>query len=164
MAGTIGKEITFEKLVEQWNSAPVRFEINALNFNTNIGKDAVEIFKKSFELRTFNSSGSFPWSPRKDKKPHQLLEETGSLKNSIVYSNLSDHGTGVKIYTDPRAFGGSNRNKAGICYAAIHNDPDGSYTFNNGGKSVRRQFMGHSSILKEKIETLTRTILFQGMP
>ena len=98
-----GQVITPKQLMMQWAVLPNKFEVNIFNFETIMGDAAKHIFKQSFYLRRFNSASSFAWQPRRDKKRHPLLEETGNLKNSIVWKHFKGTGNkrGVSIYTDP---------------------------------------------------------------
>ena len=115
-----------------------------------------------FRKNLFSNS----WKSREDKKPHPLLNETGSLKESIVWRRAS--GTGNKrsviVYTNPLAFKGEKRNKRGICYAAIHNE--GGKIANPGSPASyirQRQFIGYSTTVADKISSYSIRI-FDGFP
>ena len=93
-----------QAVIAQWRTLPNTFEVNVWNFETKAGSMATNIFKNSFFLMRFNSSGSTPWAPRKDRKTHPLLRETGSMYNSIKWKRQNSNGKagkGVTIYTDP---------------------------------------------------------------
>lgn len=162
-----GQLITPKQLMMQWAVLPNKFEVNVFNFETIMGDAAKHIFKQSFYLRRFNSASSFAWQPRRDKKRHQLLEETGNLKNSIVWKHFKGTGNkrGVSIYTDPFAFKHSKRQYGrNFCYAAVHNDPSGSHTYGNTGvRSIQRQFIGYSTVLNDKLQSYSIRI-FDGFP
>ena len=161
-----GIPISPRQLAAQWKRLPHKFQVNLWNFEVRLGKEAVDIFKESFDLGRFNKSNSIPWKPRRDRKSHPILKETSSLKNSIKWKHLSGKSTpsGVRIYTDPNGFKRTARHR-GFCYAAIHNDPSGTHTYGNTGvRSVRRQYIGHTDVLRSKIRELTTQILFQGFP
>ena len=105
-----GKVITPRQLAEQWLRLPNKFEVNVFNFETLVGNAAKKIFRDSFYLRRFNSSGTFSWQSRRDHKPHPILEETGALKHSIVWERFhSNKNRGVKLFTDPDMFKFCNR-------------------------------------------------------
>ena len=101
----VGRTITPKQLARQWANLPNKFEVNIFNFETLVGNAAKKVFQDSFYLRRFNSSGTFAWRARRDNKPHPILEETGNLKNSIVWQRSSTGSQrGVVIYTSPFAF------------------------------------------------------------
>ena len=161
MANNVGgANITPKQLEIQWKTLPNKFDVNVWNFEIKAGKAAVGVFQESFHLARFNSASSLPWSPRKDRKKHPLLQETGSLKRSIKWKHSGQRGggkRGVSIYTDPNGFRHIKRNK-GFCSAAIHNSPTGSFK-----NSVQRQLMGYSTTLNRELEKL-ESILFNGFP
>ncbi len=161
-----GIPITPQMFLAQWKHASHKFQLNVWNFEVSLGKAAVEIFKQSFDMQRFNTKGSRPWRKRRKSYTHPILNETGTLKNSIEWKYLNDTGAskgGVRIYTNPSKFGTAARH-AGFCYAAVHNNPSGSHTYGNTGvRSVQRQFMGHTSELDKKIKELTPKI-FAGLP
>lgn len=161
-----GKVITPKQLARQWANLPNKFEVNIFNFETLAGNAAKKVFRDSFYLRRFNSSGTFAWRARRDHKPHPILEETGNLKNSIVWQR-SGTGTqrGVTIYTSPFAFKYSKRQYGrNFCYAAIHNAPNGTYTYGKSGvPSIQRQFIGYSTTLNDKLASYSIHI-FDGFP
>lgn len=159
------KNISPKQMIAQWRHLPHKFEVNAWNFEVKAAKAAVSIFKESFDLQRFNSKGSFGWKNRRDTKTHPILKETESLKNSIKWRHQSDRSSpsGIRIFTDPNGFKKTKRHR-GFCYAAIHNAKDGTYTYGNTGvRSIQRQYIGHSSVLKEKLMSLS-AIIFEGFP
>lgn len=162
MAGTI----TPKQLARKWANLPNKFEVNIFNFETLVGNAAKKVFQDSFYLRRFNSSGTFAWRARRDNKPHPILEETGNLRNSIVWQRSSTGlKRGVDIYTSPFAFKHSKRQYGrNFCYAAVHNDPSGTHTYGKSGAlSIQRQFMGYSTVLRDKISSYSIHI-FDGFP
>lgn len=155
-----GKNLTPKELMMQWKTVPSRFGVNVFNFRTQIGKAARKVFQDSFYLGRFNSAGEFAWKPRTRTYSHPILNETGTLRESIVWKHV---GTTTKIYTDPSRFNTSARHR-GFCYAAIHNDPDGRHTYGASMvPSVQRKFMGHSTVLRDLIRKYSKTI-FDGFP
>ncbi len=161
-----GRTITPKQLARQWANLPNKFEVNIFNFETLVGNAAKKVFQDSFYLRRFNSSGTFAWRARRDNKPHPILEETGNLKNSIVWQRSSTGSQrGVVIYTSPFAFKHSKRQYGrNFCYAAVHNDPSGTHTYGKSGvPSIQRQFIGYSTILNDKISSYSIHI-FDGFP
>lgn len=162
----VGRTITPKQLAQQWLRLPNKFEVNVFNFETLMGNAAKKIFKDSFYLRRFNSASTFSWRARRDHKPHPILEETGNLKESIVWQHFqSGSKRGVTIYTDPMAFKHSKRQYGrNFCYAAIHNAPSGTYTYGNTGvRSIQRQFIGYSTVVSDKISSYSIRI-FDGFP
>lgn len=160
------KNITPKQLINQWKTLPNKFEVNVWNFEVRAGKAAVSVFRESFNLQRFNSSNQFGWRERKDRKPHPILDETGSLKESIKWKHLGAKGSnagGTRIYTDPNGFKHTKRHR-GFCYAAIHNAKDGTYMYGKTGvRSIQRQYIGHSTVLKSKLKELS-VIIFDGFP
>lgn len=175
MAGTV---ITPKALAAKWQALPNKFDVNVFNFETLIGAAAVDVFKESFTLRKFNSTGQAPWPSRNDNQPHPLLYETGSLKDSIkVKKRTPKHK--VVIYTDDSEFINSNRNQSdphkygarknknrdyAFVYAAIHNmGGKGSGATGRAAFIKQRQFMGDSTVLESKLDYYSRKI-FDGFP
>lgn len=160
-----GKPITPQQLISQWRFLPYKFQVNVWNFEVKAGRAAVDIFKESFDMGRLNTSGSIPWRPRKDRKAHPILRETLSLKNSIKWKLIwkGFKPSGVRIYTDPNGFKNTKRHR-GFCYAAVHNAPSGTYHYGASGvPSIQRQYIGHSTVLKDKLIQLSATI-FSGFP
>jgi hypothetical protein len=160
-----GKPISPQQMIAQWRHLPHKFQVNVWSFEIQAGRAAVSIFKESFDLKRLNSAGSMPWRPRRDKKTHPLLNETSSLKNSIKWKHISEKSnpSGVRIYTDPNGFKHTKRHR-GFCYAAVHNAKSGTYTYGRTGvASVQRQYIGHSSVLKNKLMQLS-AVIFTGFP
>lgn len=158
--------ITPRQLVEKWATLPNKFEVNVFNFETRIGNAAKGVFQDSFYLRRFNSASAFAWAPRHDSKPHPLLEETGTLKRSIVWNRVSDtKSRGIRIFTDPGMFRSSKRQYGrNFCYAAIHNE-GGSGVGATGfaARIQQRRFIGYSSVIMDKIASDSIHI-FDGFP
>lgn len=162
-----GIKITPQMFADQWKHASHRFQLNVWNFEVELAKEAVDIFKKSFDLGRFNTNGSIAWKARRKNYAHPILNETGTLKNSIEWKYLSGDTAGpkkgVRIFTNPNKFWTAARHK-GFCYAAVHNARSGTYTYGKTGvKSIQRQFIGHSTELNRKIKELTPKI-FIGLP
>lgn len=160
-----GKTISPKQLAAQWRTLPNRFEVNVLNFEVLAGRAAVAVFRESFYLQRFNTSGAASWPARKDYRRHPLLRETNSLARSIVSTRFSMNRTrGVMIYTSHFSFANSRRNKTGMCYAAIHNEGGKiAAPGSNASYIQQRQFMGHSSVLDSKLEEISIRI-FDGFP
>lgn len=162
-------KVTPQQVAAQWALLKHVFDVNAWNFEVEAGKAALEVFRFSFNKRGFNSRGEGKWPPRKHPKPHPVLNETGTLKNSITskvdgrWSRAGGRNMSVHVYTDPKKFGTAARHK-GFCYAAVHNSPDGA-GFRTGRASniAQRQFIGHSTVLDDKLQKLTR-LIFRGFP
>lgn len=157
--------ITLQQFIAKWQMLPSMFYFNVWNFEVAAGKAAQSIFRDSFKLKRFNSNDGEGWAPRSEKnhRKHPLMFETGSLYTSIKWKHLgkNDSPSGVSIYTDPNGFTNTKRHQ-GFCYAAVHNGPS---RFRTGAvrNMPRRQFMGHSSVLKEELIKLS-PLIFQGFP
>lgn len=152
MAKIVKIPITPKTMINTWSNVLHQFQLNLWNFEVQAAREAVGVFKESFDLRRFNKNGSTPWKQRKRSYPHPILEETSTLKNSIEWKR-ADKDT-VSIYTNPSKFNTAARHK-GFCYAAIHNE--------GIGRMPKRQFMGNTPILVKKIKNLYPTI-FTRMP
>lgn len=164
MARRGGIVITPKHMIAQWSHAVHKFQLNVWNVEVELGKAAAEIFQKSFDLKRLNTKGSTRWPSRTRKYKHPLMDETGTLRNSIVWKQIRGGGNEmVRIYTDPGKFGTAARHP-GFCYAAVHNAPSGTYTYGKTGvPSKQRQFIGHSSELESKMKDLSIKI-FAGLP
>lgn len=162
---TAGIPITPKQFISQWKVLPHKLGVNIWNFEVKVGKAAEETFKKSFELKRFNAKGQTTWAPRKrrPKDGHELMVETGSLYHSIKWIHTGTKGepSGVKVFTDPNGFKKARRNK-GRCYAAVHNGPS-EFRTKHMTNMPRRQFIGHSGVLKQEMLKL-ESIIFQGFP
>lgn len=175
MAGVV---ITPKQLAVKWRTLPNKFDVNVFNFKTLIGLAAVNVFKESFTLRKFNSTGQMPWPSRTDNKPHPLLYESGALKSSIkikrqapkhkvvIYTDDSEFIASFRGSTDPHKYGARVNPKRdyGFVYAAIHNL--GGRDSGATGKArliKQRQFMGHSTVLESRFDYYSRRI-FDGFP
>jgi hypothetical protein len=69
------------------------------------------------------------------------------------------------VRTNPNAYGTSRRNQ-GVCYAGIHNDPKFFGATNIAARNhhvPQRQFMGHSSYLREEGWVLSELYLFDEL-
>ena len=94
-------DITFQDTLNQWKLAPSKFAANYYKTKIEIGETYVREFKKSFDLKKIPGTGRY-WRNRKRDYPHPILNETGTLKESITYSLLE--GSGLQIYTDETKF------------------------------------------------------------
>lgn len=131
-----------------------------------LAKRALKIFQDSFEMKKFNSAGEVRWKAntswtvkkRKRRKTwpgaNKLMQEYNNL-----YKSLKDIPT-VKRFTSGV--------KATSKYAGYHNDPRPGDTYGDGfgGKFsppksiVRRQFMGHSTLIDEFINQYEKNYLY----
>jgi hypothetical protein len=154
--------LTPQQLLAQWTDAIHDYAVGLHNFTALAGQTAVEMFQRSFDIGRFNDYNTLPWRARTRSYSHPILHETGSMKKSIKWKQL--HNKRTRVYTDRAEYVNSNRNKKGICYADIHNAPDGTY-FNSrtGTASVQRQFMGNSQYIEDELEFLT-SIIFAKLP
>lgn len=169
-----GIPLTPEQWIAQWQPLPHQFDLNIWDFEVSVGQAAVDIFKKSFDMKRFNTRGSMVWKhrPRRNKGGYTVgsLTESMSLKNSIVYETETyNRSRGrVKVYTDPSAFGGTYSHK-GFCFAAVHNSDDPSVRTGRVRNMPQRQFMPaekqDSTVMNDKLRELNRMIfrMFPGV-
>lgn len=172
-------KITLQQMVRQWLGASHKFEVNLSNAEATIARTATETFRKSFDLKKFNSRNAAPWRPLQGepKETHvALLHETGALRSSIQYEMAHFPGLGglITVFTDPKVFSRELRNKKGTCFAAIHNS-GGSIEATPGtpaSKIYQRQFMptdsgevssGDSSYMVDLYRKL-HVKIFYGLP
>jgi len=152
------------------NIASRKIKVQALTFEVKLAKEAVEVFKRSFLENKFRNYGSQPWkklSPYTIKQrrkfgtnPNHILRDTGTMMKSIQVVD----GKGL-VRTNPNAYGTSRRNQ-GVCYAGIHNDPKFFGATNIAARNhhvPQRQFMGHSSYLREEGWVLSELYLFDEL-
>ena len=167
-----GIPITSKQFVAQWQPLPHQFDLNIWNFEVSVGRSAVEIFRKSFDMKRFNSRGSMAWKhkSRRNKGGFAVgsLTESLSLRNSIVYeAETYNRSKGrVKVYTDPSAFSGTFKH-TGFCFAAVHNSDDPSVRTGRVANMPQRQFMpterNNSTVMNDKLRELERMI-FRAFP
>lgn len=154
--------ITPKQLVAQWTHASHKFQIGVHTFEVKAGKAAVEVFQGSFTKRRMNTSGSSAWAPWQGKYRGggTLLRETGTLRDSIKVAAHVKHK--ITIFTDPKDFSNAQRHK-GFCYAAVHNNLNSLINKPKHGPKRQRQFIGHSTVLKQELDKLSVHI-FEGLP
>lgn len=167
-----GIPLTPQQWMAQWQPLPHRLDLNIWDFQVSVGREAVSIFQKSFDMKRFNSRGSLVWKhrPKRNKGGYTVggLIESRSLKNSIVYETETyNRSKGrVKVYTDPSAFNGTYNHK-GFCFAAVHNSADPSVRTGRVARMPQRQFMPtdkkDSTVMNDKLKELER-IIFRTFP
>lgn len=173
MAGVSrGIPLTPQQFLAQWKPLSHQLDVNVWNFEVSVGRSAVEIFQKSFDMKRFNSRGSMVWRhrPKRNKGGYTVggLIESRSLRDSIVYeAETFNRAKGrVKVYTDPAKFNGTY-NHRGFCFAAVHNSDDASIRTGRVANMPQRQFMPterkDSSVMNDKLRELERTI-FRTFP
>ena len=157
-----GIRLTPQQFNLMWINAPHRLNLALWNFEVEVGKMAVSIFKGSFGRKAWKGKA---WAPRSKntRGAHPLMVETGTLKNSIKWKLLGGgigKSKGVRVYTDPAAFGGAARHK-GFCSAAVHNQGLPIMAFGKYSTTMpQRQFMGDDSgELNMQIRSLTNKYL-----
>lgn len=155
-------KITPRQMIAQWAGATHKFQVNVHNFEVEAGKLAVETFKESFDKHRMNTQGAKRWAPWQGSYSGKgsLMNETGTLKNSIKVKEIKAHK--VHIFTDPSAFGSSARHQ-GFCYAAVHNNLESLAIKPAKGPKRERQFIGHSTVLENKLKKQS-IHLFDGLP
>lgn len=146
-----GIDITFQDMLNQWKIAPSKFAANYYKTKIEIGETYVREFKRSFDLKQIPGTGRY-WRNRKRDYPHPILNETGTLRESISYQLFE--GNGLQIYTDESKFPVGRRKTGSKSYAAFHNAPDGTYPPN-----IQRQFIGDSPLIELKIQTMLYNLL-----
>lgn len=167
-----GIPLTPQQFIAQWEPLPHQFDLNVWDFEVSVGRSAVEIFQKSFDMKRFNTRGSMVWQhrPKRNRGGFTVgsLTESKSLRNSIVYEAESyNRSKGrVKVYTDPSAFSGTYHHK-GFCFAAVHNSDDPSVRTGRVANMPQRQFMPtekrDSTVMNDKLRELERMI-FRTFP
>lgn len=155
--------ITPRQLMAQWKGAAHKLQVNTQNFKVNVADEMVEIFQGSFDRHGFNTKPFKGWAQWQGNYQGRgsLMDETGTLKNSIKVKKPVV-GKSVTVFTDPKAFSNTKRHK-GFVYAGVHNDLHKVPRPERGPKK-RRQFIGHSAYIKEKIKELEVKVLFKGLP
>lgn len=148
MVGLVVRTLSPQAFIAQWNVAPSAFAVGVFNFKQRIAWEAISVFKKSFYLQRFNSKSQAAWHT-KNNYNHPILEETGNLKNSLDFRKTDK---GVNIFTNPVFLRTSKRQKGrDFCYAGMHNF--------GLGNDPQNQFMGHSTVLDDKIREMSRELL-----
>lgn len=147
-------DITFEDMLNQWKTVPNKFAANYYKTKIEIGELYVREYKRSFDLKQIPGTGKY-WRNRKREYVHPILNETGTLKNSISYQLFE--GDGLQIYTDESKFPVGRRKNGSKSYAIFHNSPDGSYLPN-----IQRQFIGDSPLIELKAQNMLYNI-FQNL-
>ena len=159
---TINRQtITPQQMVNQFKVLSNKFDMALLNAKQDIGRMAVDFFKKSFEVGGFYMSGN-KWEKRKHEYNWDILDKTGALKDSIVYE--LHEGRGITVKTDESRFAPQRGTRDSNSYAVFHNDPTGTWNLNQytNETQVQRQFIGRSPHLEKQI--LDRlSIIFQHL-
>ena len=157
-----GIQLTPQQFNLMWINAPHRLNLALWNFEVEVGKSVVSIFKDSFNKKSWKGKA---WAPRSKNThgTHPLMVETGTLKNSIKWKLIGSgigQSKGVRIFRDPTAFGSAARHK-GFCYAAVHNQGLPILAFGKHPMNMpQRQFMGDDSgEVNMQIKTLTTKYL-----
>lgn len=110
-----------------------------------VGNEAVEHFKENFAKGGFVDGGLQKWIPSKrltskygDKKNGTLLSSRNNLRDSITVQRVPE---GVKIVNN-------------VDYAAAHNEGTTTAGRNRNITLPKRQFIGESKELTEKIKQI----------
>lgn len=119
------------------------FELTLRSLKDEVGQMAVKHFEKSFDLQGFNDNPIIPWKPTKrvrDKRSRgKILVQTGALKKSLKYRSRVGKRTWSVTVSSP------------LIYANVHNE--GLMSGRGAGfKMPKRQFMGNSYLLNNKIQ------------
>lgn len=141
---------------------PIAFE----HWRIVLAKRALHIFQQSFEMKRFNSKGAVHWKSisrwtvhkrkRRGTWPgaNKLLQEYNNLYNSLKeVPSINRFTSGVKATSG---------------HAGYHNDPRPGDTYGDGfgGRFsppkpiVRRQFMGHSTLIDDFISVYENKYMF----
>lgn len=155
--------ITPKQLVAQWTHASHRFQVGVHNFEVKAGQAAVAVFQDSFAKKRMNTAGSSPWAPWQGnyRGGAGLLQEYGTLRDSIKVAAHVKHK--ITIFTDPKDFNNHVQRHKGFCYAAVHNNLNSLINKPRRGPKKQRQFIGHSTVLKQELDKLSVHI-FEGLP
>ena len=133
-----------------------------------VGVEAVNHFTESFQNEGFTDEGLAKWqevkrrqNPKLGKRGKELknqkasvkqpiLTKSGDLGRSIEYTSAPGE---VVVSADTMRVGSEND------YASAHNE--GTTTAGRGNRTTipKRQFIGHSKVLEEKIMKMSRTQL-----
>lgn len=156
-------KLTPQQMIAQWIGADHKFMVNTHNFEVEAGKAAVETFQQSFESKRFNTQGGGRWAQWQGRYSGKgsLMDETGTLKNSIKVKEIKNHK--ITIFTDPKDFQSGPAQHKGFCYAAVHNNLDSLNIKPSRGPKKERQFIGHSTVLENKLKKMS-IHLFDGLP
>lgn len=165
-SGEVIKLPNFKRLVLQMTIAAHQIPIAAEHWRFVLAQRALKIFQDSFTMKKFNSKGASRWQAntswtvkkRKWKKTwpkvNKLMQETNALYNSLEYvPTIAPFTSGVR---------------ANASYSGFHNDPRPGETYGNGFGGiysppkpvVRRQFMGHSTLIDDFIMAYEQAYLF----
>ncbi len=186
-------KITLDEFCNHWvkskyeRSIVSRFEKNVFDFATIAGHYSKRFFITSFLTGGFYGTGN-KWQPRESKWgkkfTHPVLNDTGTLKNSIRGESASTNKNGwrenrTKIFkkgakydiwtTEVSVPQKGKRGRSGRYgrYAAIHNSNPRltNFTVNqySSRKPVQRQFIGFNKRLDYDI-TKFYPIIFKGFP
>ena len=149
------------------NIAFRKLKVQALRFEVQMAKDAVNVFRRAFTEMKFQNPGASKWkelSPYTKKQrlrygtdPNKILTDTWTLRRSIHAVD----GEG-RVITDPNMFGTARRHK-GVCYAGIHNDPKFFNARNVKAHNhvvAQRQFMGHTARMERRGWEYAELMLF----
>lgn len=161
MAVTTRQNITPKEMMNHFSVLTSQFDVALLNAKQDIGRLAVDFFKKSFESGGFYMSGD-KWAKRKHEYNWGVLDKTGALKDSIVYE--LQEGGGLTVKTDESRFAPQRGTRESNSYAVFHNDPTGTWKLNQhtDEPQVQRQFIGRSPYLEKQI--LDRlSLIFQNL-
>ena len=82
-----GIDITFQDMLNQWKIVPSKFASGLFKAKLKIGEEYVKEFKRSFDLKKAPGDNGRFWPLRKNEHRyhHELMNETGDLKDSISY-------------------------------------------------------------------------------
>lgn len=161
MTTTNKQTITPQQMINHFRVLSNKFDVALLNAKQDVGRMAVDFFKKSFEVGGFYMSED-KWAKRKHEYNWGILDKTGALKDSIVYE--LHEGRGLTIKTDESRFAPQRGTRDSNSYAVFHNDPTGTWRLNQytDEPQVQRQFIGRSQYLEKQI--LDRlSIIFQHL-
>lgn len=167
--------LTPSEFLAQLRMLPELVASNALSLVSMTALRAQKVFQTSFEKKRFWSEGSNPWTgnsrftvkKRKFKGTWPgrggLMMETGDLYDSIQVKKKGKKGE--TVFTDPKAFRHHKDNHGRtrrFCYAGLHNSGYGTYG-SWGGKTIQRQFMGHSTYIADFIRTTVDRYMFYNV-
>jgi hypothetical protein len=159
--------ITPQQLVRKWRSLPHRLDFNVWNFETKIGKIAVETYQNAFHANRpmFPDKGAKEWAAisrdrARDCDDGYILYETGALCDSIS-AIIDSRGKDprVVLFTDNKEFARHDRHP-GFNFSKVHNE----------GIDImpQRQFFptnksGLGSVVSDKIKE-EYPMIFRGFP
>lgn len=152
MKNNVGiKTLTPEQFVRRIYDTKLMLEAAELEIQRELGQFYVKKFKEPFETKSFNGR---PWPAARRPKPHPLMIETGTLRDSIK----AEYQAPMLVISTNEVCKDPKRSSS---YAAFHNDPMliPQQKLSGHGRNLHRQFMGNSRTNEQEAVRLITNIL-----